>query len=197
MSKDKELRNYQISELRFDEQNPKKFRGYAAVFNSETELWEGFKEKIAPGAFSDTVKKSDIRCLFNHNSDKVLGRSNPSSPTNTLLLREDEKGLYFECEAPDTTYANDLKISMERGDIDKCSFGFYVKRQNIEWNAETDVTTRTLLEVELFDVSIVTYPAYDDTIASLRSKIESESTQNVTELNKIRLKKLDLLSKKK
>lgn len=139
--------------------------GYAAVFNSETEIWEGLNEVILPGAFSDSLAKSDIRCLFDHDWSKVLGRTK----AGTLRLEEDERGLKFEVELPNTTTAKDLAESMARGDINQCSFGFIPTEE--KWNYDVDPVLRSVMSVELYEVSIVSLPAYSDTEASLiRSK---------------------------
>ena len=137
------------------------------MFNSPTELWEGLNEVIKPGAFSRALSNSDVRCLFDHDWGKVLGRTR----SGTLKLEEDDKGLRFEVELPNTTVANDLIQSMSRGDINQCSFGFIPTEET--WDYNTDPVLRTVNEVELFEVSIVSLPAYEDTEATLaRSKQE-------------------------
>lgn len=148
--------------------------GYAAVFNVETEIysWSGysFRELIKPGAFKRTLAEgADVRCLFNHDSDKVLGRST----AKTLELKEDEKGLYFQCELPDTQLARDLHALIKRGDVNECSFGFYVVEQEWKEKKDGDVTieTRTLIDVDLIDVSPVTFPAYPQTSVTSREGI--------------------------
>lgn len=135
----------------------KKIRGYAALFNVETELYPGVREKIAPGAFRNALGKSDIRLLLNHDPNHVLGRNK----SKTLTVYEDEKGLPFEANLPDSR--GDVLESIKRGDIDQCSFAFKIKSQ--QWDDLEDGTVmRTITEVaELFDVSVVTYPAYNNT----------------------------------
>lgn len=137
--------------------------GYAAVFNSETDIGGFFREKIAPGAFGPSLK-ADVRALFDHDSSKVLGRTK----AGTLKLSEDDHGLKAEIDLPDTQTARDLAASMERGDIDGMSFGFRVTKQ--EWDETSDPPLRTILEVELFEVSVVTFPAYADTEIALRDR---------------------------
>jgi len=152
-----------ITELRSVESETPALEGYAALFDTlSEELW-GFRERIAKGAFAKTIKADDIRFLFNHNADHVLGRNR----AKTLSLNEDDQGLKFRVDLPGTQFAGDLAESVKRGDIDQCSFGFYVVTDN--WKKENGVIVRTLEEVELFDVSLVTYPAYKDTTASVRS----------------------------
>lgn len=147
----------------------KGIEGYAAVFDKlSEELWGGMREKIVPGAFSDCLKsKPDVRALINHDANLVLGRT-----PKTLRLDEDETGLRFDCDTPDTQPARDLLTSIERGDISQCSFGFYVRKQ--KWSEEEDekgnpMLVRELHKVDLFDVSAVTFPAYPQTSVDLRS----------------------------
>ena len=168
--KKKEIRTFDLTNLStrdVTENNSRIVTGYAAVFNSRTLLWEGLEEVISPGAFSKALSNSDVRCLFDHDWGKVLGRTK----SGTLRLEEDERGLKFEVELPNTTDANNLIESMSRGDIDQCSFGFIPTEET--WDYNTDPVLRTVNEVELFEVSIVSLPAYEDTEATLaRSKEE-------------------------
>lgn len=132
------------------------FRGYAAVFNALSEDLGGFVEQIARGAFAKTIQEADVRALWNHDPNFVLGRNK----AGTLRMWEDTHGLGYEVDAPDTQAARDLAVSMERGDVDQSSFGFSTVAD--DWNlTERDYPLRTLLEVRLFDVSPVTFPAYE------------------------------------
>lgn len=152
-------------------------RGHAAVFNSPSETLTAsasgkqiqFREVIAPGAFTDALKNSDVRALFNHNPDHILGRTS----AGTLRMKEDAAGLAIEIDPPDTTCGRDLQTSMGRGDVREMSFGFTVAPGGDKWERSTDgsgVWTRTISKIaRLFDVSPVTYPAYPDTECSLRS----------------------------
>lgn len=143
------------------------FRGHAAMFDKWTWIgsksW-GFRERVAKGAFTKTLKEADVRFLVNHDPNLLLARNK----AGTLTLAEDSEGLFSEAEL-DTrqTYTNDLVIAMERGDINQMSFAFEVVKHQIEEDADGTIS-RTLLEVKLFDVSVVTYPAYEDTDAGLR-----------------------------
>lgn len=143
--------------------------GHAAVFNKLSVDLFGFREKIAPGAFADAVKEDDVRALFNHNPDYVLGRNK----AGTLRLSEDNVGLAIEIDPPDTQIARDLMTSIGRGDITQMSFGFQLVAD--EWD-HTDRANpiRTLKKVRLFDVSPVTYPAYEDTDVELNSLREKK-----------------------
>lgn len=163
MGKDeKEIRNYPI-EFRATEEG--KLTGYASVFNQWSEDLGWFKERVRPGAFKKSIKESDIRGLFNHDPNYVLGRNK----SGTLELVEDSKGLKIDIDPPDTQWARDLVTSIRRGDIDQMSFGFNVIKD--EWNEEDKKNiTRELVEIELFDVSPVTYPAYPQTSISVRDK---------------------------
>lgn len=139
--------------------------GYAAVFNSLSQDLGGFKEQIDPEAFTECLAGApDVRALFNHDENNVLGRTK----SGTLDLSVDDTGLFWTCTLPDTQVARDLAVSLERGDIDQCSFGFYCLDDT--WDlADDDTIVRTVLKAELFDVSAVTYPAYLDTTVGLRS----------------------------
>lgn len=163
--KDIERRTYLVNEFRVDQGNdmPPKISGHAAVFDQLSEDLGGFRERIAAGAFAKTLQSADVRALFNHDPNFVLGRNK----SGTLRLKEDITGLAIEIDPPDTQLAKDLMISMKRGDISQMSFGF---RTNLDkWQKIDGEWTRTLLEVELFDVSPVTYPAYTQTDVAVRS----------------------------
>lgn len=157
--------------------------GYAAVFNKRARIGNYFEEQIMPGAFSKALSENaDVRALFNHNWDAVLGRTK----SGTLRLSEDEKGLKFELDLPDTTAARDLVASMERGDVDQCSFLFDATSETWDYNSEPAI--RSVNEVELYEISIVTLPAYSDTEAAIkRSKdIDDQTEKRIKLLNKIK-----------
>ena len=151
--------------------------GYAAVFNSITDIGGMFREQIAPGAFKPSLA-ADVRALFDHDSAHVLGRTK----AGTLRLKEDERGLAVEIDLPETQVARDLTASMARGDIDGMSFGFRVTKQ--EWDDTQDPPLRTIREVELHEVSVVTFPAYDDTEVALRSLDNERAEREKAEHNK-------------
>lgn len=171
MKKEFERRHIPATELRaVDDNGVRHIIGYAAVFNSLSEDLGGFRERIAPGAFARALKEDDVRALMNHNSDFVLGRNK----SGTLTLEEDAHGLKIDCVPPDTQWARDLLVSIERKDIDQMSFGFCVRwypdgTRGAIWGVEDGEDIRTLTDVELFDVSPVTYPAYPDTQVAVRS----------------------------
>lgn len=142
--------------------------GHASVFNREANIGGWFIESVAPGAFARAIREDDVRSLFNHDPNFVLGRNK----AGTLTMREDDTGLFTETLPPDTQIARDLMISIERGDISGMSFGFRVTKQ--EWDESGDILKRKILEVELYDVSPVTFPAYPQTDVALRSAIPAE-----------------------
>lgn len=136
--------------------------GYFAVFNSPYELWPGATEQIAPGAF-DGQLDGDVRCLADHDTRIVLGRTK----AGTLILRQDEKGLWGEVTInPNDQDALNLYERVKRGDIDQCSFGFRITDE--EFIDEGDTVKWIIKQVVLYEVSIVTFPAYDETSVSAR-----------------------------
>lgn len=140
--------------------------GHAAVFNQLSEDLGGFREQVAPGAFAETIRVNDIRALFNHNPDYILGRN----VSGTLRMEEDNTGLRIEIDVPDTQIGRDLMISVNRGDVSQMSFGFSVLPDGSSWSEDQSGTTiRTLRSVRLFDVSPVVYPAYPQTDIAVRS----------------------------
>jgi uncharacterized protein len=153
----------------FREDGEKKIiRGYPIVFNKLSEDLGGFKEEVAPEAVKDTIQKDDIRALFNHDANYVLGRNK----AGTLRLNPDDKGLAFEIDLPETQWARDLHASIKRGDITQGSFGFRINKE--QWNSEKGkMPIRRLLDVSLRDVSIVTFPAYPQTSAKVRDYLTS------------------------
>jgi HK97 family phage prohead protease len=136
--------------------------GYAAVFGEETDIGGYFREVIAKGAFTNALRTADVRAYFDHDSGRVLGRSS----AGTLRLKEDNKGLAVEIDLPDTTDGRDVKTLIERGDINGMSFGFIVTKQ--EWDETGDIPLRTILALELYEVSIVAIPAYSGTNIALQ-----------------------------
>jgi len=141
--------------------------GYAAVFGEVADIGGYFQEVIARGAFTETLRTADVRAYYDHDRGRVLGRSS----AGTLRLKEDQKGLYVEINLPDTSDGRDVKTLIERGDITGMSFGFSVLRQ--EWDETVEPPKRTILEVELSEVSIVSNPAYEGTSIALRSLDEA------------------------
>jgi HK97 family phage prohead protease len=151
--------------------------GYAAKFDTWSEpIYGWFKEQIARGAF-DKTDMSDVIMVFNHDISGVLARTT----SGTLTLSVDDTGLRFEFEAPETTLGNDMLELVGRGDISKCSFKFVVEAD--EWRYADDknkleLDERTVKSIsKLYDVSLVTYPAYKDTEASVREHLEQRKRE--------------------
>ena len=151
------------TEIQFQPEG-KKIVGYAAKFMNRSQDLGGFIEQIDPQAFTRTLSEgADVRALIDHNPSLILGRT----VSGTLRLETDSTGLLVEITPPDTTYARDLMVSLERGDVTQMSFAFVTKHDT--WAKEGTTNIRTLLDVDLHDVSAVTYPAYLDTEVGLRS----------------------------
>lgn len=150
-------------EIREDDSGAPVIRGYAAVFDSLSNPINGFREKIAPGAFAGTIA-GDIRALWNHNTDYPLGRTT----NGTLKLSEDNRGLAVEITPPDTSWGRDAVEAIKRGDVDGMSFAFTTIDDG--W-AKDDAgqVVRTLRAVQLYEVSPVTFPAYPATTVAVRA----------------------------
>lgn len=146
--------------------------GYAARFDVLSEPIGTFRERIAPGAFTRALRAGqDVRCLVNHDATQILGRTK----AGTLKLSVDNQGLAFRARLPDTQIARDLAVSVRRGDLTECSFGFLCVKDS--WSQEPDpkiasqqITVRTVLDADLFDVSLVAYPAYGGTSAAMDAR---------------------------
>jgi HK97 family phage prohead protease len=165
-----------VAEVR-SEAEGRKISGYGAVFDVETNIGGYFREKIASGAFSKALK-GDVRSYFNHDSNNILGRTK----SGTLRLSEDQNGLGYEVDLPDTQVARDLKVSMDRGDVDGSSFAFSVTRETWE-EIEGELPLRTIHEVELYEVGPVTIPQYPDAKVALRSLEASKEEGEVARRN--------------
>ena len=157
-------------EVRADADKPTQLIGYAAVFNSRSKDM-GFFEEVDPGAFNKTLKENrSIVALQNHDPNRVLG----SVQNETLQLSTDQRGLKAVVNLPDTTYANDLAKSIQRGDMKGMSFAFKRVPQGDVFEKRGGVTTRVLKEVKLYEISFgVPFPAYEGTTSSVRSYFES------------------------
>lgn len=147
-----------------DENNEPHICGYFAVYNSNYEIWDDMSESIAPGAFSGSMS-GDIRALVNHDSTLVLGRTK----AHTLELRDDEHGLWADISVnTEDRSAMDLYARVQRGDVDQCSIGFRILKEETEWRDDGSVHW-TIQEAELFEVSACTFPAYQETNISART----------------------------
>ena len=163
------LKELRVVEANVDPLTEPAIEGYASVFDSWSEELGGnspFRERVVKGAFEETIQNDDIRALFNHDPNYVLGRNK----AGTLTLEEDEKGLKVRIVPPDTQWAKDLLVSIKRGDITQMSFGFTVILDR--WSYEDNIDVRELLKVKLYDVSPVTFPAYAQTECGVRSLVD-------------------------
>ena len=188
----KETRFFKIKELRSskNDDGDTVIGRYSAVFESlSVDMgWSdwSFFEKIDSGAFTKALKNSDIRALFNHDPNFILGRES----AGTLIVKVDDIGLDSDIILPNTTAGRDLDISMQRGDIREQSFSFIVGKQRWEEDEEKRVTTRTILEFEeILDLGPVTFPAYTDTDIAKRSLEEFRKSRDKPE--KDEFKELD------
>lgn len=140
--------------------------GYASVFNSLSEDLGGFKERIDPKAFNRTLGSGmDVRALVNHDTTLVLGRRS----NGTLTLAVDATGLKVSITPPKTSYANDLLELVGRGDVSQMSFGFMIASGGEAWSNEDGLKVRTVTDLDLLEVSVVSIPAYSDTTVALRN----------------------------
>jgi HK97 family phage prohead protease len=164
--------------------------GYFALYEQETELFPNTYEIISRGAFDNTLN-NDIRALWNHNTQYVLGRSKNGS----LQLRADDKGLFGTIKLPKTQYAEDLYELVKRGDIDQCSFGFNILDETVEELSNGGYRWR-MKNVDLHEISVVTFPAYENTTVHARSKqIEQIEQRKLQEKKDVLLKRLKGLKK--
>lgn len=166
---------FTTGEIRAKKGDKPGLQGHFAKFNSDSVDLGGFVERIMPGAFSRALsEEQDVRGLINHDPNKVLGRTK----SGTMRLSEDREGLSFDVDLPDTQDARDLMTLVNRGDIDQCSFKFAARKQ--KWGEEPDPTDptgkamrtfRELHDVDLYDGSVVTFPAYPDTSVNARTNL--------------------------
>lgn len=166
-----ETRAFPECELRIvgDDGAPR-ITGYAAVFDKWSPNYGGFREIVRPGAFKDTLadKGSDVRGLFNHDPNHVLGRES----SETLALEEDAKGLRFDVTPGDTQIGRDVVAMVRRKDVTGASFSFTVRKEGELWEFDKNggsTMERELLAVDLFDVGPVTFPFYPQTAVAARS----------------------------
>ena len=157
--------------------------GYFAVFNSDYEMWEGASESIAPGAFTSSVG-GDIRGLTNHDTTLVLGRNK----VHTLELKEDARGLWGRIIInPNDSDAVNTYERVKRGDVDQCSIGFMIRSEETDFRDDGSIHW-TITDVELFEVSVCTFPAYEETGVSARHKDAEELKKRAFEAWKLKMK---------
>lgn len=153
-------------EIREDDDGNRTISGYAVKWEMKSQvlgMFYKFREQIKKGAFADSLEKDDQRFLWSHDTSKVLGRTK----NKTLRLEEDETGLRFELDLPNTTLGNDTYESIKRGDVDGVSFGFKVESDEVQ-EPDDDLPLRTITKARLLEVSAVAFPAYPDSEVSAR-----------------------------
>src|ERR1700730_4284811 len=158
--------------LRVGVDGPGRLIGHAAIFDAVDDLGR-YRERVARSAFADSIRNDDIRALFNHDPNFILGRSK----VGTLKLSEDTEGLRVEIDLPATSAARDLVESIRRGDISQMSFGFTALDDSWEKDS-AGVMVRTLRKVRLYDVSPVTFPAYPQTDIKAVRVVDGDRTRN-------------------
>ena len=161
--------------------------GYFAVFGSNYEIWPGATESVDPHAFDDTLKNDDVRALADHVTLLVLGRN----IRGTLELKVDEKGLWgrIKINRADQDAMN-LYARVERGDVDQCSFGFDILEEEISYSPDGSSVHWTIKKVKLYEVSVVTFPAYEETsvaVASRKKEFDTVKNRSIQEW-RIRMK---------
>ena len=183
---DREVRQMRSIASKFEtrEENDERIiEGYFAVFNSNYEIGPGMSESVAPGAFKNTLS-GDIRALVNHDSTLVLGRNT----AKTLELSEDERGLWGRIRInPNDSDAVNLYERVKRGYVSQCSFGFDILDEETEFREDGGVHW-TIREVKLYEVSCVTFPAYESTNIDARSKQRDDILKRKTEEWRIKMK---------
>lgn len=156
--------------------------GYFAVFNSDYEMWEGASESIAPGAFTSSIG-GDIRGLTNHDTTLVLGRTK----AHTLELKEDTHGLWGRITInPKDSDAVNTYERVKRGDVDQCSIGFIIRKEETDFSDGGEIHW-TITDVDLFEVSVCTFPAYEETGVSARHKDAEELKKRASEAWKLKM----------
>ena len=160
------------AEFRFADGEKRTLEGYASMFGNSYDLGR-FDEVVERGAFTRALdEEQDVRALIDHDPARVIGRSK----NGTLEMREDDKGLFTRIHLPDTQEGRDLATLVERGDLDAMSFGFTVKSDR--WEKKEGRNTRFISDVDLYDVSVVAFPANPDTSLALRSLEQAEEKSN-------------------
>lgn len=154
-------------EVRESESGVKTITGYAVKWEKKSQtmgFWMRFKEQFRQGAFVDSLTADDQRALWSHDTSQVLGRTK----NGTLRLSEDDTGLRFELDLPETTLGRDAYETIKRGDVDGVSFGFKMVKE--EWDeSDSDNIVRSVLKAQLFEISPVAFPAYPDSTVSARN----------------------------
>ena len=176
MSDSRNLRQVRSVPVRFEtrtEETGPVIAGYFAVFDSPYEIYPGCIETVAPGAFASSMSL-DVRALIDHDTRLVLGRTT----AGTLTLREDEHGLYEEIRINEhDSDAMNLYARVQRGDVSQCSFGFDIVAEDYLADPDGQTCTWTIRDVVLYEVSVVTFPAYEATSVEARAGNANASLQ--------------------
>jgi HK97 family phage prohead protease len=203
MNKGKETRYFSLKNLEVrvtppagageDDQINATVSGYVVKFNERSELIFGeFYEKVASGAFSRSLKENIIKALWNHDTSLVLG----STKSQTLRLREDNIGLYFEIDLPNNDIGENSLESIQRGDVDGVSFGFTVRADSWAFIEAEDVYERTLLDIDLVEISPTPFPAYENSseVAVVQRSMQESNVQTKEQrhLQKAKKEQIDL-----
>ena len=167
-------RSYEITYRAKKDSDKKIIQGYAVVFDAWADVrsWgESWKECIRKGAFTQSLKENNILALYNHDFNNVLARKDVN-----MKLVEEDKGLYFEIELPDTNQANDLYELIDKGIVNQCSFAGYV-RKNLWSEDDGGNVLREILEIDLIEITITPIPVYEVTEAEVKRSREIKSTK--------------------
>jgi HK97 family phage prohead protease len=188
LNKEKETRYITIEQIetRSTDEDKMTIGGYVTKFNTRSVVIWDFVEYVAKGAFRNSLKNNVIKSLWNHDSNMVIG----STKNSSLRLWEDEIGLKFELDLPNTSWGKDAYETVRTGLVDGVSFGFYVKEDEWEYLADEGLYKRTLLDVDLFEISPTPFPAYQDSQVSSRSLDEFKAQQEAEQRERQQIEKL-------
>ena len=160
--------------------------GYAVLWNNRTDIGGFWNEQFASGAFTESLAERDVVALHSHDDGRPIGRMS----RGTLRLNEDARGLAFENDLPDNSIGRDLKVQLERGDIEGMSFRFIARRE--EWDETTTPPVRTIHKADLIEITYTAFPAYPDTDAGMRSleqaRVERRRHNKSSALARLRIK---------
>ncbi len=192
----KELRYLVVENLetRATDTGAKIIKGYAVKWNTRSSalIYGEFYEQVAKGAFSKSIAESNIVALWNHDTNLVLG----ATRSGTMKLLEDDIGLAFEITLPNNTWGNDAYESISRGDVSGVSFGFWCRKDSVEYLRDEDVYIRTLLDVNIFEISPTAFPAYDTSEVSKRSLEFLPDTKEERALKRQKEQEIEQLKKR-
>lgn len=173
-----ETRALPVAEVRVsqDAEGRPVLEGYAVLWDSWSEDLGGFRERFLKGAFRRSIEEGDVRVLWQHNGEYVIGRTS----AGTAELEEDDTGLRYRATPPDTQWAKDMLESIRRGDVDQNSFAFRARSGGEEWLIKDGMHYRTVTDAELYEVGPQTFPAYPDTSVAVRALREWQDSQKVS-----------------